>query len=876
MNRNCTIVQITDLRVDGLARETMSRLSPGIVTGSGSPVFSWKISDGLQGKCCLRVATTPEKLEQGADLWDSGWLDTGNSLALPYGGAKLSSCQRVFCKVRVELTDGRQAESEICEFTTGLLSASDWCAKWIEADGFEHLAPSPAPYFRRRFEADGRIKQALLFSSARGLLEVSLNGRRVDEHDFLPGWTDFSKEIQYTAYEVTELLQEGENCLGALLGDGWFIASYPGYRRNVYGSCPSLRLQLEIVYEDGRREQVLSDEHWRWTYGPVLASDIYDGEQYNALRESIPAAGDDSRWQPVLVLDEDGSEVPRLSRKLMPGVCRQQVLAPVAVRELSDGVRIYDFGQIVTGRIHLHFKATEMALGLRGRFRYGEVLDENGYLYNANYRSADNLDTYVAKLGENDWESHFTFHCFRYVQVEVFSIANFGLSDFEVEAVVLTSDLEYTGRFSCGCEPLNRLADNIRNSMRGNLLEIPMDCPQRDERMGWGGDAHLFFPTAMFLADGRNFYRKYLNDLRLAQREDGAVCSVAPAFDFFQFGSPGWADALPIIAWELYRRSGDLQILQENYEAVKKHLAYQQSKARGYILAGHPDHLSLASEPVDCELTGTVFFCNSARIAARMAKKLDKAADAEFFSELAERIHRAFRERFLDAAGLLRQPTQSGFAMVFRFDMLDNEAEKALNRDGFRKLIRDNGNHLDTGFIGTAYLCPSLVKAGLADCACELVLQTEYPSWLFEVEQGATTIWERWNSYYPGKGFATPLMNSFNHYANGAVGEFLFACLAGLTFWAADEEGNLAPQVHFSLVPDRRLGFAGASCETPCGKAASEWQIDGDTIHWHCLVPPNTIGSLPAYGLEHIEPGEHEFAFRIVPDGIDGNGEVAS
>ena len=857
------MIQIYDLKVDGISVGTMSRICPAVVSGTSHPVFSWRLSEGIQRSCHVVVAGERQKLSS-PDLWDSGWRETRNNLAFEYSGKPLTSLQHVCFKVSVELEDGRRVESEPFSFTVGLLSSNDWSGKWICADGFEHIAPAPAPYFRRRFHLSNPLRRALLFSTAKGLLELTLNGKRVDEHDFLPGWSDFRKHLQYTAYDVTHLLQSGDNLLGAILGDGWYVASFPGYNRDVYGMIPAFQLQLELEYEDGQRERIVSDGKWRWKYGPILSSDIYEGEKYNGRREMIgwlDGDFDDSSWREPLELPCETE--PLYVRKMMPGVALKSVLDPIARKEPTAGVWIYDFGRVITGRVRLSLDAPENADGLLAHISYAEVLNPDGSMYNVNFRNAVNRDSCVVKAGQNEWESRFTFHGFRYVQLENIQIQEFGVKNIRLQAVVITSDIPETGAFFCGFQPLNQLMENIRSSMRGNLLEVPLDCPQRDERLGWTGDALFFFPTAMLLGDCRNFFRKYLQDMRFAQRGDGAVSSVAPVVPGFMYGSPGYADALPLIAWGLFCQSGDVGILEENYDAIKRHLDFELAHSKDLILEGHCDHLSRSRPLTDNRLIGTVFLYRTAEIMAMAAKLLARSAEAEEYKTLSRRIRNAIHANFLTEEGLLKEQTQCGFALLFYFDLFDTAEQKKANAACFKKLIRDNGNHLDTGFIGTAYLCPALVKAGLSDIACDLVLQRDYPSWLFEVDNGATTIWERWNSWHPKKGFASPVMNSFNHYANGAVGEFLFAYLGGLSFKAVDDDGNVSPRVIFNVVPDSRIGSASVRLETPCGEAVSEWRLDGRRLQWHLRVPPNAVGILEEYGKEPLSPGDYDFSFDI-------------
>ncbi len=855
---------VYDLQVDNMAYGSMSMFSAVVVTGSRQPVFSWKIAEGTQRRCRITVATAPEKLS-APDMWDSGWLDDASLLGVKYSGRELASRMQLFCQLEVELTDGRIIGPTRIDFTVGLLEVSDWQGKWIYADGFEHLAPAPAPYFRRKFAPRKDLKRAMLFAAAKGLVEMSLNGRRVDEHDFLPGWSDFSNNLQYVAYDVSHLLTAGEdNLLGVMLGDGWYVSSFPGYNRTLYGTYPEMLIQLELEYADNSRELVVTDSQWRWSYGALLAADIFDGENYHAMREDFSwqlSDFDDSAWRNAQEKPFDANL--EFVRKLMPGVGTLEYLEPVAVNKIADGLWVYDFGRNVAGRVRLTFEAAWNCQSLRGRLRYAEAVNADGTLYNVNYRSADSVDCYMAKVGENCHEAYFTFHGFRYVQLEVFSIAGWGLKNIHLQAAVLTSDMKYIGDFECADKSVNQLVRNIRTSMQGNFLEVPTDCPQRDERLGWSGDAHMFFQTALFLADCGSFFRKYLADLRSTQREDGAICSVAPKVTYFQYGSVAWADALPIIAWRHFLRYGNKDVIAENYSAVRKYLQFQLDNSEDLIIGGHPDHLSMAPKAADQKLIGTVFFKNCATIAANMAAVLELPEDYQELKALEAKILQSFRKHYLDDKGVLTDRTQSSFALLFYFDMISDPEEIELNRAIFKELIVENNYQLNTGFLGTAYLCPALVKVGLERLACDLLLQRNYPSWLYEVELGATSIWERWNSYHPETGFANPIMNSFNHYANGAVGEFLFEAVAGIRFAAYDGE-KIAPKVHFHFIADERLGFARSRNETPCGWSECAWELTGDgRVHVHCLVPPDTTGAIDCCNIDNLAPGEHDFYFDL-------------
>ena len=825
-----------DLRTAGL---------PGKVwVGTDRPGLSWKMihseAGAMQQAYRIRAASTPEKLNR-PDVWDSGWIGSDRSVGIPWGGPALKSRQRVFWQVTLRDRNAKtSAPSAVAEFEAALLRNPDWKAQWIHFDGGNPSCSSPCPYFRREFRLDKPVKRAVLYVTARGLFEVRLNGQRIGEDQFVPGWTDFKKQIQYLSYEVTDQLREGKNAAGAILGDGWYCGYLSGRKRNNYGQYPELLFQLEITFADGSVRKLCSDEKWKCTTGPILSSDIYDGEEYNARLEmpgwDLPGFND-SAWRRAIP-GEPGAASPALVRKCCLPVRRIMELAPVRILNPQKDIYIWDFGQNLTGRMKVRLK------GHPGRlytFRFGEMLNPDGTLYNLNYRSAKSTDYYTCRgpaTEYEEWEPRFTFHGFRYLQINGFQYSGAKLSDIEVKAVVLHSELETTGAFECGKAKVNQLYHNVCWSQRDNFLEIPTDCPQRDERLGWTGDADVFAGAAVFNMNVEMFFRKWLRDLREDQRDDGAVSSIVPNLFTYGFGAAVWADSAVRCPWIVYLHYGDPATLAECYDSMKKWVDYEERTSEGLIrpATSYGDWLALSKVKTPSELIGTAMFAETSLLLGKAAAALGRMQDAAHYTELAGRVRAAFRQKFLNRQGVLKIKSQTACVLALQFDLLTPE-QRVRNAELLVKLIRDNGNRLSTGFVGTAWLTQALSRTGHTETAYDLLLQEEYPSWLFSVNQGATTIWERWNSYTVKDGFGNVNMNSFNHYAYGAVAEWMAATVGGIQFDEAEPGGKT---LVFAAEPDRRLGHVDCSLETPYGKAESRWKFTGRKWVWQIHAPCNT------------------------------------
>lgn len=741
---------------------------------------------------------------------------------------------------------------------------------------------SPAvPYFRKAFHLPAPVESAFLSVTAFGLCEIEINGVSVGDEVFAPGWTDYNKRVQYRVVDVSGLLQDGENVMGAILGDGWYCGHVAWQDRQIYGRKPWLLAQLVAHLQDGSMWKISTDGSWKTASGPILESDFIMGEIYDARLEqdgwSRPGF-DDAAW--LCAVTGNPRENCELVPRSGPPVRRICEIDAVDVRKFPDGERskglIVDFGQNFSGRARIRVKA---GAGTNIRLRFSEVLDSQGNLYTDNLRGARATDYFTCRgKGLETWEPKFTFHGFRYLEV-------IGLAeddDFEATGIVLHSDMPVTGSFRCSNPLLNRLQSNILWGQRSNFLEVPTDCPQRDERLGWTGDAQVFVRTAAFNMDVTGFFSKWMRDLRDAQRPNGAVPVVAPIPGFFRHipyedGGPAWSDAMIICPWTVYLCSGDLQILHDNYAAMKAYMDFLAAhRCQGFIRShpdvdewgGFGDWLALdgsgrleGNTPKD--LIGTAFYANNAALMSRVAALLGRTGEAASYGTLRERIEEAFRRRFLTPEGLVASRTQTAYVLALHFGLVPENSLGACSRELVR-LVERNDFHLATGFVGTPYILEVLATNGYPDIAYRLLEQETSPSWLFPVKNGATTIWERWNGWSPEKGFEDKSMNSFNHYAYGAVGAWMYGTVAGLNP-DPDEPGYR--HIIFSPCPGGSLSWAEAGLETQFGRVGIRWELEevGLALRLEVaqgthatLVPPDGYGE----GKRNFPPGIHSITLQ--------------
>ena len=907
------------------------------------PRLSWQVQSPLRGErqtaYRILVADSPQELARSrGNVWDSGKVLSGRTVAVRYGGPALASGRVCFWKVRVWDKDGKPSPgSAPAQWQMGLLRPSDWRASWISAatprdtkDG--GLTLPPCPYLRKTFTLDRSIKRATLYATARGLYALSVNRKRVGDAVFAPGWTDYTKRIVYQTYDVTGRLHVGANTLGAVLGDGWY-GGYVGFgrRRNLYGDRPQFRAQLVIEYAGGSRQTVLTDGSWRGAVGPLLHSDFLQGETYDARRAP-------SGWRPVVVqpaaprlkvtdvtarlqarVQNDALSVvadnkiagdpayltpkrlrvdytlggvahsqttaedatltipgpgetpgplvirravygalgdptgpPSLVAQIGPPVRVTQHLPPRRVTRPAPGTYLYDLGQNMVGWARLKVKGPA---GTAVRLRFGEILNPDGTLYTTNLRSARATDTYILKgHGVETWEPHFTFHGFRYVEVTGYPGRP---RPDAVMGCVVGSDMPPAGKFICSQPMVNKLQHNIVWGQRGNFLSVPTDCPQRDERLGWMGDAQIFARTATYNRDVAAFYEKWMDDVDDAQSPSGGFSDVSPRLVDGSDGAPAWGDAGIIVPWTVYQAYGDTGILAAHWPAMTRWL--------GYITSVNPDGLwtrrrnndfgdwlSIAADtPKD--VLGTAYYAYDASLMARMARALGRTSEAARYDALFGHIKSAFNAAYVSPDGRIKGDTQTAYVLALRFNLLPD----TLRPLAAQRLVADiaaKNNHLSTGFVGVGYLCPVLTETGHNDVAYRLLLNDTFPSWGYSIKQGATTIWERWDGYTKEKGFQDPGMNSFNHYSLGSVGQWLYQDVAGI-----DTDPNQPGFAHILIRPHPGPGLtqARAIYDSIRGRIACAWHTGGAGLTLDVTVPANTTATVfvPAPGGADVTEG---------------------
>ena len=694
-----------------------------------------------------------------------------------------------------------------------------------------------------------------------GLYQLKLNGKRVGDQYFTPGWTAYDFRFQYQTYDVTAQLKPGKNCVGALLGDGWFRGYMAwGNNHNSYGAKTALLAQLVITYKDGKQQIIGTNADWKATTGPILMSDIYNGETYDARMERTgwsDATYDDKDWKGVTLL-----ETPKqaLVAPAGPPVRAIQEIKPVKLIKTPDGDTVLDMGQNMVGWVRFHVTAPA---GTTITLRHAEVLDKNGNLYTANLRAAKETIHYTAKgQGVETFEPHFTFQGFRYVAVSGWP-GEPPLDAFT--GVVVHSAIDPSSTFETSSAMLNQLQHNIIWGQKGNFVDVPTDCPQRDERLGWTGDAEVFAQTASFNHDSAAFYTKWLKDVALDQQDNGAVPDVIPnvlTHKTRQGGSAsaGWADVATVVPWTVYLSYGDRRLLEAQYPSMKAWVEFMRRAAGEKYLwntgATYGDWLAFAATDsdypgatTDKDLIQTAYFAHSTDLLRASAEVLGKKEDAEFYSGLLEHIRAAFQKEFVTPNGRLSSNTQTAYALALAFDLLP-ESQRQQAADRLAADVR-HFQHLTTGFLGTPVLCKELSDYGHLDEAYMLLNRKEYPSWLYPITKGATTIWERWDGIKPDGTFQDPGMNSFNHYAYGAIGDWMYRVIAGINL---DPKQPGYKHILIQPRPGGGLTFAKGSVHSMYGTVASAWELNGGKMMLHVDVPANTTATvrLPKAKLEQV------------------------
>jgi len=818
-----------------------------------TPLLSWRLRSGRTGdaQTAYRIVVSVN----GVRCWDSGRVASAENANVPYDGPALVSGTRYDWGVTVWDVDGDEAGSAESWFETALLHPDEWTAVWIArdpnvhppfdppvvddlTDRVRHL-PAP-PHLRRSFVLAEKPVRARLHATARGVYEPRLNGFRVGDHELAPGWTEYATRILYQTYDVTDALTAGENVLGAVLVDGWW-SGYIGFdsrhQAQHYGDSPQFLAQLVCEFSDGSTRTIATDGDWVERPGAIRYADQLMGQYEDAAR-AIPGwdspGYDASDWTPVVVADpHPGNLVAQPDEPVRV----TEELTALSVTALGDGRHLVDFGQNMVGRVRLTIRGAKT--GQRIRLRHAEVLAD-GELYLKNLRTAEATDIYLA-AGEpvEVFEPTFTFHGFRYVEVVGYPGL---LAARDVVGRVIHSDTPFTGSFESSDEMVNQLFSNIRWGQRGNWISVPTDCPQRDERLGWLADAQIFAPTATRNADVQAFFARWLADVRAAATPDGAFPDVAPKVSMPTEGAPAWGDGGVVIPWLLYKTYGDERTLARSFDSMAAWVAHVHRHNPDLIWRrrtgnNYGDWLQIDAE-TPRDLLATAYFAQSVAMVAAAARVLGK--DAKPYEELRARIERAWNDAFVAADGRVTGDTQTGYLLGLAFGLLPEH----LIAPAVARLAADvekRDNHLTTGFVGVALLCPTLARFGRADLAYALLHQDTYPSWGYSIAQGATTIWERWDGWTADRGFQAAEMNSFNHYSLGSIGDWLYGGVAGI-----DQTPDSVGFRELALRPTvgGRLTWAKASQETIRGRVSSGWRLDGDEIVVDVEIPPGSTADL--------------------------------
>lgn len=845
------------------------------------PRFSWEFAnDGRRGArqtaYRILVATRPELLTAGrTDLWDSDKVASSNSIQITYGGRALVSRQQCFWNVQVWDEDGRASTvSPTAEWTVGLLDHSDWTAQWI-GDVAPSVDDVSATYLRRSFRVAGQPRRAIAYVSALGLYELWLNGQRVGDHQLAPEWTDYTQRVQYQAYDVTSLVRQGENVAGAILADGWYAGGVGLAQmlvkkpRNIYGNATRLLLQLDLQPDSGSAIRVATDDAWRTTRGgPIRSADILNGETWDAQRE-MPGwdspGFDDAAWNRAVIAVPPGGR-PQLVAQPNDPIRVTQELQPIALTEPRPGVFVFDLGQNMVGWCRLTARGPA---GATVAVRHAEMLDASGMIYTDNLRGAAQTDRYTLRgSGAETLEPRFTYHGFRYVEVTG-PIARPGLRDLVGRAV--HSAVTPAGAFESSDPLLTQLWKNIIWTQRDNMHGVPTDCPQRDERLGWMGDILVFAQTAIYNFDMAGFLTKWIADVRDAQADDGRFPDFAPhPFDKnARFsGAPGWGDAGVVVPWRMYENYGDTRILADQYQSATRWIQFVKGrnpdllwkKSRGNDYGDWLSGDTLVAEgwpktggEVPKEVFATAVFAHSVDLVARMARVLGKTDDAKVYGDLFQQVKAAFNRAYVDADGRITGDTQAGYALALNFDLLPESRRATAVRRMVAGIDAYKG-HMSTGFHSTYRMMLELTRAGHNDLAYKLALERTFPSWGYSIENGATTIWERWDGYVKGRGFQDKGMNSFNHYAIGAVGEWLYRVVLGIN-------GDPARPGYAHVIvrprPGGGLTWARGSYHSIRGPLAVAWQQDGGTLSIDVTIPPNVTATVfvPAGAEDRVSEG---------------------
>ncbi len=787
------------------------------------PRFSWVLAHSARGQkqtaYQVLVSLQPDAPDGGQ--WDSGKVASGESVNVAYAGKALATGRTYYWKVRYwDSGDAASPYSAAARFDTGLLESADWHAQWIGG----------ANQFRKEFTLPGRLLRARAYVAGLGYYELRINGRKVGDHLLDPAWTTYDKRVLYAVYDITGRLRPGPNAVGVMLGEGWFKSR-------------ALRLRIHVEMEGGQSVDVATDTSWKSMPGPIRSDSVYNGEVYDARLETPGwdrPGFDDAPWRPARAI-----EGPKgvLSAQMMPPIRVTDTLAPVKMTAPRPGVYVYDFGQNIAGVVELRVRGPR---GARVVLRHAELLYPDGALNVENLRGAKATDIYFLRGGggEEVYQPRFTYHGFRYVELTGYP----GSPKFDtLRARVAHTGVRSTGGFASSKQILNQIQSNIVWGIQDNLYSVPTDCDQRDERMGWMADAHLYAETAMLNFDMPAFYTNFLRDIHDVQAADGTVTDTVPHRYGSRPADPAWGLAYPLLTWYMYEYYGDRRILEQHYDGVKAWTDYLRGRSRGGILeySYYGDWVPIDRTPGS--LVSTFCYYWSADLVSRMAGILGKTADAESYRKLAGTVKDAFNAKFWNAeTGKYATGSQSAQILPLFLDMAPGarrgQVLGALRDD----LVYTHDTHLTTGILGTKYLFPLLTSTGNSDLAYELATQTTYPSWGYMVENGATTLWELWQNK------TGPSMNSHNHPMFGSLGAWFYNALAGIN---PDPEKPGFARVIIAPRVVRDLKWASGSLDTIRGRVASSWNRTDGGLRLEAVIPTGSEAEIriPELGLASVE-----------------------
>lgn len=805
------------------------------------PVLGWRTVDARG------VRQAAYRIQVGLDsafesvIHDTGRVASDECVCVPL---EMDLKPRTRYYWRVKVWDDLETESLWSDGTCFETARYDekWHATWIGPEA------EYCPQMRRDFHLDKKVRRARAYATAAGMYCLFINGKRVGDEVLNPNINAYNLWLQYQTFDVTDLVKQGENTVGAWLGKGYYVGrvGWPGIenRCHLYGENVGLYAEIIIEYEDGTVKSIGTDEKWRVSESPFIRCEIYDGEYFDARRiqDGWNEPGfEDGEWKKVVRMTPPAGKVQ--ARKSVP-VRVQETMPCREVIHTPAGETVLDFGQNMAGWVRF---TTDAPAGTALTIEAGEVLDKHGNFYRDNMRTALAQEKYICRGGGESFAPFMSFMGFRYVRLTGFE--NVRKEDFVAE--VVHSQMDRTGYFECSDPRVNRLFLNAIWGQKSNFVDLPTDCPQRDERMGWTGDSQVFCATGCMNMESDAFYRKYLYDLYQEQKVHGFVPVVVPFIingtGQWEFPTTGWGDAATVMPWDLYMYFGDKAVLEIQFDSMRRWVDYMTSRDTEHVdryygfhigdwlAQDTPDHFSnFGATPTD--LLATAYYARSTRIVAKAARILGKTEAAEKYEALYQRVRNAFRKEFITAGGRVVSETQTALAIVLYMDLCEENERPGIVQK-FAERIRTDKCHLTTGFLGTPCLCPALSANGLNEYAYELLLSSGHPSWLYAVERGATTIWERWNSIDENGDFGPISMNSFNHYAYGSIAEWMYRYCAGIN---AVEEAPGYKKIRIAPLPNDRLEYASASIDSQYGRITSGWKLENGRISITVEVPFNT------------------------------------